>query len=365
MRLACANEECPLTDAPDNALSRTIDRRTVLKAGAWSAPVIAVAATAPLAAATGGWDLSLEPPQFGADVPLFTGDLTGTYTVPEPVGYVIGNRGATASPLASIAITLELDRRLWDVTGLQYRPIGSSDLVDAVHGTPTIDGDVARHTWTIVASVPPNTTHVDGILVRPTLRFLGEYPDDHFDDIVPVSWILTPPAGDADATNNIVLWPATGAVTPAAPFGAVTEVDWESVVVGTSHTTYRPAVARLTSVGPHPIPAGDRVLVNIESQATSAVDVDGDALLDGVPTPGLVTLDETGPSGDSDRQYYFRIDQPIPAGSVLSIPFASTDAGGSGGESSASWVTYWPADLNSPDQRAQRLAQAQMDPTPL
>lgn len=354
-----------MTDASDIVPSLAIDRRAVLKAGAWSAPVILVAAAVPFAAATGSWDLSLEPPQFGADAPLFTGDLTGRYTVPDPVGYVIGNRGAAASPLAPIAITLEVDRRIWNITGLRYRPIGSTDEVDAVHGPPVIDGDIARYTWTIVESVPPHATHEDGILVRPVVEFLAEYPDDHLDDVVPVTWLLTPPSGDADASNDLVTWPAASTVTPAAPFGAVTEAEWEAVVVGTSHTTYRPSVVTLSSVGPHPIAAGDRVLVTVESQATSAVDVDGDALLDGVPTPGLVTLDETGPSGYPYRQYYFRIGQPIPAGSVLSIPLAHTDAGGSGGESSASWVTYWPAELNSPDQRAHRLAQAQREPTPL
>lgn len=358
-----------MTDAPLTPAARTISRRTALKAGAWSVPVIAVTTAAPLAAATvPGWDLSLEPPQLGSDARVFTDDLTGIYTVSAPTAYVIGNRGSVASPSASITISLQVDRRIWSIAGMQYSLRGSGSAVDVPTSTPVIEGNLARYTWTIVASVPAHADYTNGIYVRVDSEFLLDYPDDHLDrdTIVPVTWILTPPAGDADPSNDVVAWSAAGPVEAVHAFGGIMDADWEGVQVRTSHITYRPSEARLTSVGPNPIAVGDRVLVNLESGATSGVAV-AEALLDGVAVAGLVTFDEAGPTGYPWLANYFRINQEIPAGSVLAIRFTYTDADASGGErpSQRAWVTYWPADLNSPGQRAAALSQAARDVTPL
>ncbi len=359
-----------MTDVAD---VRTIDRRTLLKASAWAAPAIAVTAVVPVAAATttGQWDLSFEPPQAGSAAPMFTADLTGRYTVPDPFAYYIGNRGDADSPLGAIVVMLEIDRRLWRATGMTHRQYGVDTV--AAHTEPVIDGNIARYTWTIVASVPANTVwnpeggYPNAIFVRPDLEFLGYYPNDAVDPatVVPVRWTLLPPDGDDDASNNVVQYSAHSVVEAAETFGATTTAEWEAVDVGGLYRGFRPTSATLTALAINGIRAGDRVLVSVDDQTTAGVALDGDALLDGVQVVDLVTFD--GRDATWQYQSYFRINQPIPAGSVLTLPFVHTDVvppeTPRAGQSS--WVTYWPSTLNSEDQRARELAQASMAPESL
>ena len=74
-----------MSSAPSTSpVSRGLDRRSVLKAGAWSVPVIAVAVAAPAASASTTANLALLSPQFGSGVPMFTPSLTQRYVASEP-----------------------------------------------------------------------------------------------------------------------------------------------------------------------------------------------------------------------------------------------------------------------------------------
>jgi len=111
-----------MSSAPSTSpVSRGLDRRSVLKAGAWSVPVIAVAVAAPAASASTTANLALLSPQFGSGVPMFTPSLTQRYVASEPVGVVVGNTSGTAYS-GPVVMRFEVDRRLWEGSGFTYDP---------------------------------------------------------------------------------------------------------------------------------------------------------------------------------------------------------------------------------------------------
>lgn len=356
-----------MTDVSQSVRARGVDRRSVLMAGAWAAPVIVIAAAVPAASASSHWDLALEPAQRGDSVPLFNAALTERYTVPSPSGIIIANRGADASPAGAITITLQVDDRVWSVEGMEYGIVGGGDASDAGAGSKTVTGNVASYSWTIALSVAAGANwESDGIDIRPRASFLGAYPDDHLDDVAPITWILTPPAGDADASNNVSAWTAQSEPVPASPFGGVIGATWSGVVVADSHTTYRPTTVTLFSVGPNEILAGDAIAVTVEAQATDEVALAGTPTIDGTPIAGLLTM--TGPIFfGRHRQTLFTLEQPIPAGTTLrfEIAYAGPATVIEPYEGQNAWVTYVTSPANPPDQRAIEQAQVLEESTPL
>lgn len=339
---------------PTSVSAHEFTRRTMVKAGAWSVPVIAAAVATPLAAAsTAEFDLSVEPLNRGDAFPLFTADLTQSFGVGSPLGFILGNRGTQASPLEAVSVQLRVDRRVWNVNGMSYAFAGD-DRTTLASTTPTINGDAATYTWTFVSSIPVGTDATTGLMVLFDLDMIAQYPNDHLDDYVSPIYTIVPPTGDSDASNNLRAFPAP-TFSPAEPFGALLDINWEGIAVGGVYTAYRPTSVTLTSVGPGPLLVGEGMLLRVDRQLTDTIGIQGDPTLNGVAAPGLV---EAGPLEGSPQESglaYFAFTQELNVGDVLGVTFAYTqptttsDPDISGADAQ---LTYWPEQrLNDPNER--------------
>jgi len=353
---------------PASVGTHGLSRRTVVKAGAWSVPVIAAAVAAPLASAsTVGFDLAAEPLNRGDGFSLFTADLTQSFSVGSPLGFIIGNRGTQPSPAEAISVQLRVDSRVWDVTGMTYAFAGDAP-TPVASTAPTISGDAATYTWTFVSSIPVGSDFTTGLTILFDLDMIAQYPNDHLDDYVPPIYTVIPPSGDSDASNNLQAFGAPTYV-PAEPFGALLDINWEGIAVAAQYTAYRPTSATLTSVGPNPLLVGEGMLLRVDDHLTDTIGIQGDATLNGVAVPGLI---EARPFTDPAQSglTFFAFTRELAAGDVLGVTFAYTqptttavpDIG-----SARAQLTYWPEGrLNDPDQRrTTQLDDITRDATPL
>ncbi|MDI9891434.1 hypothetical protein [Microbacterium sp. IEGM 1404] len=338
-----------MSDSPETTRSpRGVARRSVLKAGAWSVPVVAVAVAAPAVSASTTANLALLPPQFGSGVPLFTPALTERYVASEPVGVVVGNTTGQVYT-GPVILRLEVDRRLWDVTGFTYDARDGEGARSAGFSGPSVTGDRAVYTATFAATVVPNADPYTGILVRPDLTFLGDYPDDTLEPADSVStWTLVE-AADLDASDNVHV-NGPGATEESSPFGATVTADFAQVTSG-SGSAYRPTQATLTSVGPNPTAVGDTVRVTFDAALGDLASLEGVAL-NGTPAPDLVSEQSNTVSG-AFRSVLFSLTSPLASGDVVTFALSYSDPTGATPQvGSSPQIGYSAAVPNDPDQRA-------------
>jgi hypothetical protein len=339
-----AMSDSPLETAPVSGL----DRRSLLKGSAWAVPVIAVAVAAPSASASTTTNLALLSPQFGSGVPLFTPSLTQRYVASEPVGVVVGSTTGQIYT-GPVILRLEVDRRLWDVTGFTYDTRDGQGARDAAFSGPVLSGDRAVYSATFAATVVANADPYTGILVRPQLTFLGDYPNDTLEPTDSVStWTLVEPS-DANASDNVYV---NDPSTPedASPFGATVTADFEEVASGAG-SAYRPTQATVTSVGPGSTAAGDHVQLSFDVALGDAVSPTNVAL-NGTPAPGLLAENSNSASGDF-RSVVFTLTSPLASGDVLT--FGLSYSGGTGNTPQGTFwsqIGYAATVANDPDQRA-------------
>lgn len=323
------------------------DRRSILKAGAWSVPVVALAVAAPAASASTTANLALLPPQFGSSIPMFTPSLTQRYDASEPSGVVVGN---TTSEVYTgpVILRLEVDRRLWDVTGFTYDTRDGEGARAASFSGPTLSDDRAVYTVSFAATVAPDTDSFTGILVRPTLTFLGDYPND---TLAPAdagaSWVLVEPADAGPSDNVFVNNP--GEPVDATPFGATLTADFELVASGDG-SAYRPTNATLTSIGPNPTAVEDRVTVGFDPALADDVVLQNIAL-NGAASPDLLSQRTNTVSGGR-RSVDFAFTGPLAEGDV--VTFTLLYSGGTGAtpaSTAGSQIAYVPVTPNDDNQR--------------
>ena len=338
-----------MSSAPSTSpVSRGLDRRSVLKAGAWSVPVIAVAVAAPAASASTTANLALLSPQFGSGVPMFTPSLTQRYVASAPVGVVVGNTSGTAYS-GPVVMRFEVDRRLWEVSGFTYDPRDGQGERAASFSGPDVSGDRAVYTVSFAATVAPDSDPYTGILVRPQLTFLGDYPNDTLaPEDSTSSWVIVDPS-DTDPSDGV--WVnGPGDPVDATPFGATLTADFERVDVG-GGSAYRPTRATLTSVGPNPTAVGDVVRVGFDPALGDLV-VAQAVTLNGSAAPDLLS-EQTNTVSGGQRSVVFALTSPLAADDR--VEFTLAYEGGSGATPLAggsSQISYSAATANDPNQRA-------------
>ena len=328
------------------------DRRSFLKVGAWVVPAMAAAtavtATPAWAATPKTVNLALQGPQFGSSIPLFTPALTQRFDASEPAGTVIANTGTTAYK-GTIVLTLEVDSRLWKVTGFTYDTRTSAGSAAATFSGPTMSGNRATYTATFTATIAPKTDPFTGVLVRPKATFLGDYPNDTFAPAdTAYTWRLKTPNDDADTSDNV--WKITaGKAVSAKPFGGALKVKWAKVTSG-SGSAYRPSSATLTSIGPNPIKAGDGIRVSFDAAIGGGI-TPKSVTVNGTAVSKLLTVAENTVSGGR-RSVLLKLSSALAAKDVLSFTL-SYSAGTKGNPTSGvtSQIGYAPTTANSADQR--------------
>lgn len=289
--------------------ARGLARRTVLKASAWSVPVIAVAVATPMAAASTAVDLELRE-SAGDGLTGFSPDRLRAYTLSiasEMRARVIG----TTPTAVGSTLTLSYDNRLMDDPSVE---IGSTA---AIAQSPTVNGNTTTVTFTLPVPIP---TAEPGVMI--SVGFAVRNAGDWYEDIEPYSIMLLPPGGsDSNSSNNAITATARYVDTIDADVSAT----WRPVTIvdgngngRTSNVVESVTVAALT---PGDIPSGGSVSIGGPSASDGLVDpyesiptITGitvaSALLDGVDVSDLI--------GTPSAPYFsVPVNTAIPAGQSL------------------------------------------------
>lgn len=169
-------------------------RRTVLKATAWSLPVVAVAAATPLAAASTTGDLLLTARTGGTTIGANDPGATEAYVLAIPPGFDVTTIGTERTPAGATLIVTFDSRLLGD-------PSATMDGINAPRTPVTIDGNVATATFTLPLGIPANGT-TEPLLITFATISNGVWVTD----AQPYTVTLVAPAGspDPDTGNNTV-----------------------------------------------------------------------------------------------------------------------------------------------------------------
>lgn len=294
--------------------ARGINRRTVLTAAAWSAPIIATAVATPLAAASNApqFDLFMGGLQAGDALEFFSADLTMKYTDGFTNGFTLMNRGPEPAPAGTI-VQMRYDNRIVTPTDFEYRVGPEGSLQPLSFTAPVSNGNESTVTFVLPVEVPvgddvfgPGT-----VWVYTRYALYVRYPNDALDDYKVMNWrILTT---DGDTSNNLF-----GAVTPTtvpanSPWGL--ELSATHTAHATDHCAYNlPTAATITSVGPGTTPGN--VTINLSLEAVVVMDATMTSLtIDGVPATGTMSSAQPG-------LYTLALGRPLAAGQVVQVEFA-------------------------------------------
>jgi hypothetical protein len=305
--------EITTSDAPGVA------RRTILKASAWSVPVIAAAVATPLAAASVASDLRLEALAFGDSVGAQSPDGLRQWILNVPGAFRIFNDSDTAVPVGTV-VTASSDAR---VLGDPTFTLDSSTGVEVPRASSQTTGNIVTSTFTIPVQIPAGGSVV-------IYGGFGVWERTWYEDVNPyVLSVLA--AGDPTPQNNVTTMSATYLDTND---GSVT-AQWSTATIANEIDASAPYVIdiptsfSLTSLAPGG--TSPEISFNINGPLVFVGQGDGttgeweeafagatitSALLDGVDVSSDVV--EESPLG-----FWLR-DTPISAGQTLTVTMTMT-----------------------------------------
>lgn len=168
-------------------------RRTILRASAWSVPVVAVAMATPLAAASTTIDLELTAQPFGDRIIVTNPEGTLAFDVTIPYTFDAATLGPTAT--AGTTLVMSFDVRLLDdvMVSMQGEP--------ATELTSELTGNTRTVTFSLPVAIPADGTTVP---IQPFFRTINT--STFVADLAPLVVTLVAPAGTAESnlTNNAV-----------------------------------------------------------------------------------------------------------------------------------------------------------------
>lgn len=180
---------------PDNAHAHQsgLRRRTILKASAWSLPVIAVAVATPLAAASTAIDLELTAQPFGDRIIVTNPEGTLAFDATIPYTFDATTFGQAAT--AGTTLILSFDVRLLD------------DVSVAMGGEPAtqLTSELTGNTRTVTFALPiPIPADGVTIPIQPFFRTINT--STFVADLAPFTVTLVAPAGitESNLSNNAV-----------------------------------------------------------------------------------------------------------------------------------------------------------------
>lgn len=279
-------------------------RRTVIKAGAWSVPVIAAAVATPLAAAsTAGTDLIVQWLPSGTDVGARSADDTRGYTLGLPSGVWVSTTSTTPVPAGS-TLTVSYDDR---VLGAPSATAAGVPLVSAGSGS------------FILPEIPAT-----GAQLRVDIPYATKTAEWH-EDITPLSVTATPATGnDPDDSNNTVMLEARYFDTSDASLTATWRQVTVSTLSGLETATFVDEVA-IEALAPGDVASGRRVAFStpesisgdypITSVSVSSATLDG---VDVLPSIGAAQSELYG-------RFTVPVNTGIPVGKTLVLKI-SVDA---------------------------------------
>lgn len=312
-----------MNSAPSDAPRTNFRRRTLLKAGAWAAPTIALSTLTPVAAASGaGPDLAVVG-YAGETLIRFNAAKTRYLSQDYTTRGLIGTVGGTDPTPAGSILTVEWDGRFYGGATLT---LGSGSQPVAPTQTGTIRAHSKFATYVVTQPIPVTGTDASG-----GLAFAVDFtdPDDSFypdaEDAEPYVFTIVPPTGqDPNLGNNG--WSA------AARYGdswnlAVTASTWTSIPVtrvrsatdGGNYTEYVrvPTAMTITNLGHGTAPAGSS---SISINVPAAVDAGPSVTHLGAALNGVASTTALEPIGNpATGSYTSQILVPLLAGDELEL----------------------------------------------
>jgi hypothetical protein len=146
----------------------SVHRRTVLKGALWSAPVVALATAAPLAAASPLASLAFANPQMGGYSDwIYSEDGSQRFRASDPGNVRLANTGSEDFS-GTVTLSLAVDTRLYEVGELTVAGTSSYPATSR-----TVAGQTATHTWVVPVSIAGGTE----ITLWAALTPLPQYPN--------------------------------------------------------------------------------------------------------------------------------------------------------------------------------------------
>lgn len=175
----------------DTTTTNGPSRRTVLKATAWSLPVIAVAVATPLASAsTAGADAFLQN-MAGDGFTLFNADRTRYAAFSFGTEFLLGTNGTTPTPAGS-TLAISYDNRVMS----DFTVVANS--ISASAQAPIVEGNLSTTVFTLPVALPAN-----GGMIVATIDHQSVATEFH-EDFEAYTVRLTPAGGtDPDPANNV------------------------------------------------------------------------------------------------------------------------------------------------------------------
>lgn len=321
-------------------------RRTMMKAAAWSAPVIAVAAATPAAAASTvqGVDLYAAGLQMGNSISFFSTDLTTRYGTADPNGLTLLNKGEDTAPAGTVTVQARYDNRIFTPSKVT---VSSGDpAVEVPFNIISVEGNASTIAFTIPRDIPTQTDVFASNAVRVYTYFDADlaYPNDRYDDYIAPQWTVIS-ADDSDGTNN-VFGPWTPTSEPAEPWGLTLTAETSTLSAGSCSVDVASTVT-IESVGPNSTPVAPNGRVYVDTGLISNVSLTA-ATLNGTDITSDVSLER-----NVYGSYDYSLGQTLASGDtvVLSLDYDVVSDGTSDASEFSQVFVTGTDDSNDPNER--------------
>lgn len=330
--------------------SAGIRRRTLLNTAAWSAPVVAVAAGAPAAAAsTAGYDVEFASPEKGSTFFVYNSDYTVKYAIGEPMGFRLVNLG-DEDWTGPAQVRFTYDNDLFQLTGVQISRIGAEETrhIDISSDDVTVDGNAAHATFSITEMLPAHTEHFDPQELVVSMEYTAEveYPNDSLDHTpVPHEWVATIP-GNAGGESLVVGGREASFEEDVHPWGLELTATAEKIQTSECAMTV-PTQATILSVGPAGTPGDVGVSFNADPAVVTDVQI-ATVTLNGASLSGVTAVQEDSSTG----WWTIELGQPLQGGDEVELSLAlSHNDSASPSDSAEAGLSAWSDGSNNTDRR--------------
>lgn len=310
-----------------HGISTGTKRRTVLKAAAWSAPIVAVAAATPAAAASEitNVDLFLEPPQMGESYWFYSPDHLTSYAWGGFLGFHVSNSGTEDAPAGTI-VQLSYDPRVFEYSNSPTIFIGDVEH-ELAYTVTQLSATTATLTMTIDIPIPAQSTweSQNSVLVRMNPTYVLRYPNDTVDNPGTYSEMIV--SGQDSNTANNSRGPFSPTVHNTGPYEFTLDVASTSATITRCDMTL-PQTVSVTNSG-YGTPEGNDPILQLDvdntavtNVAVTSVEIDGVAVAE-------ADYSVEGPT-DESSSWWVRVSKPLPVGATLVVEFDYTidaDAG--------------------------------------
>jgi|GEM_PF-2965976 len=301
-------------NSPVHGTTSGIDRRTVLRTGAWAVPAIALAVGAPAASASDTGAVTFRGGDYSYTNSFFNTALTQRSSVQPGLSFDILN-GSTPIPSGSITVAVEFDRFAYQSSS---SPEGLVTLDFGGTRTPldvpiTVDATTGRMLFSIPVEVPAQGQSANSVYVN--VPFLNTAPNDVYDQYVPAKITIQCAVGGG-TPQTTVLGPYVPTVSPATPWGYDFDTNLATYTSGAC-SVLLPASGSIRSYGPNPTPESILLFLDLDDRAISGVT----ATIDGVthqfvhdalkPTAWVLDLGVLPADYSADLVFDYAIDPAI------------------------------------------------------